>query len=115
MNYKEQYSNPLWQKKRLFVLEGHNWSCCICDEKKKTLHVHHKKYIDGRNIWDYEYDDLTVLCDDCHKKIHEAISNITTKINENIPLLDLTTLNDIVKSIEGIILGKLKIVKVKNK
>jgi len=34
------------------------------------LHVHHKKYIEGRKLWEYEDNDLETLCFECHKEKH---------------------------------------------
>lgn len=67
MNYKDQYIHPKWQKKRLEILERDGFSCMCCGEENKQLHVHHKYYIAGKNIWDYPNDSLITLCCDCHK------------------------------------------------
>jgi 5-methylcytosine-specific restriction endonuclease McrA len=34
------------------------------------LQVHHKKYINGKRLWEYENDDLITLCNDCHNETH---------------------------------------------
>lgn len=34
------------------------------------LQVHHKKYIQGINVWENEDDDLITLCQNCHKQKH---------------------------------------------
>ncbi len=41
------------------------------------MQVHHKKYINGKDNWDYESDDLIALCKKCHFNIH---------LNETIPI-----------------------------
>jgi hypothetical protein len=35
------------------------------------LHVHHKQYIKGRDVWDYEREQLACLCEICHENQHE--------------------------------------------
>ncbi|MCG3166810.1 MAG: hypothetical protein POELPBGB_02593 [Bacteroidia bacterium] len=43
------------------------------------LHVHHKCYYINREPWDYKDEELTTVCQNCHKNIH---------INTIIPLYD---------------------------
>ncbi len=35
-----------------------------------VLQIHHKRYINGRKIWEYEHDDLVTLCKNCHTYLH---------------------------------------------
>ncbi|MBK6482221.1 MAG: hypothetical protein IPG01_03595 [Chitinophagaceae bacterium] len=44
------------------------------------LQVHHKRYIQGRDLWDYNDSDLITLCKECHKAFHQQYE---------IPLYDL--------------------------
>ena len=37
------------------------------------LQVHHKRYIDNRDVWDYDDSDLVTLCKDCHTLVHESL------------------------------------------
>lgn len=69
-DYKSQYTHPKWQKRRLEMLEAANFQCQSCEETEKTLHVHHKRYVKGRDVWDYGDEELEVLCEDCHKHEH---------------------------------------------
>ena len=52
-NFSAQYKHPLWQKKRLEALSGSGFECQNCGSKDDQLHVHHKSYVKGRNVWDY--------------------------------------------------------------
>jgi hypothetical protein len=70
MNYAQQIKHPLWQKKRLEVLELHNFQCQTCRAKNEELHVHHPYYKRGAMIWDYEKTELECLCFRCHKEAH---------------------------------------------
>lgn len=50
--------------------------CQRCFSEDKTLHVHHKQYIDGRKVWEYEAPELLVLCDECHEQEHELLKGL---------------------------------------
>lgn len=87
-NYSEQVKSPLWQKKRLEVLNLRGFKCEICGNEKDQLHVHHRFYIKGRKIHEYDNDVLQVLCEKCHEREHEISkrTNIITQfisINED--------------------------------
>lgn len=70
MDFKDQYKHPLWQKKRLDVLSEHGFFCSSCESEEKQLHVHHKRYVKGRRIWEYNNEEFLVLCNDCHESVH---------------------------------------------
>lgn len=80
MSYADQLKHPNWQRKRLEVLEAHDFTCLECGSKEKTLHVHHKQYIKGRMAWDYESDNFEALCEDCHKEAHDRKELLTRVI-----------------------------------
>lgn len=66
-SYAEKLKDPRWQRKRLEVFERAKFTCEECSGTDKTLHVHHKRYIRGREPWEYEDKvDLACLCEDCH-------------------------------------------------
>lgn len=66
--YHEMLLDPRWQKKRLEILESHEWACDSCSSKERTLHVHHKVYWPGCAPWEYQNGWLAVLCDVCHEE-----------------------------------------------
>jgi hypothetical protein len=72
MSYREQLLHPNWQRKRLETLESAGWACEACESTDETLHVHHRRYIKGRMVWEYEREDLQVLCGSCHQRHHDA-------------------------------------------
>lgn len=77
LTYAEQLRHPLWQRKRLEVLEGAQWMCQSCFANDQTLHVHHKRYVKGRMAWEYTVSELAALCEPCHQEAHhysEAIA-----------------------------------------
>ena len=71
MNYSEQLKHPKWQRRRLEVLQAMGFACEQCRVEDKTLHVHHRRYVKGRMVWEYPDVELTVLCEDCHQQYHE--------------------------------------------
>lgn len=79
--YYDLLKNPLWQKKRLERLEKSNWQCENCGANDNSLHVHHKLYFKNKNPWDYDDEQLEVLCDPCHKNAHNAMEAIKTIIS----------------------------------
>ena len=76
MTYAEQLRHPNWQRKRLERLEAAGWECENCGEQQNTLHVHHRQYFKNRMAWEYEDDDLSVLCDGCHSIEHIHIDSV---------------------------------------
>jgi hypothetical protein len=64
--YSEKLKDPRWQKKRLDILQRDGWFCQKCFNKEATLHVHHRRYIPGRDPWDYSNHLLVTLCEECH-------------------------------------------------
>lgn len=76
MTYSEQLKHPNWQRRRLEVLEGAGWACQNCGDKGTTLHVHHKRYIKGRSVWEYSGEELLALCEPCHAEEHLMLDEL---------------------------------------
>lgn len=66
----EQYNRPEWQKKRLEAMQRAGFKCSMCGNDEDKLQVHHRKYISGRKVWEYDISELDVLCDSCHGYAH---------------------------------------------
>ena len=64
--YSEKLKNPLWQKKRLEILQRDDFTCQHCGDVKNTLHVHHLAYLKFMDPWEYEPEYLVTLCEKCH-------------------------------------------------
>ena len=93
MSYTELLKDPRWQKKRLEILEAAEWECENCGDKGKTLHVHHKRYRAGAMPWEYERDDLEVLCERCHNSITALLAHWKTLSAEVASIGDLSLLS----------------------
>ena len=74
-NYSELLKDPRWQKKRLQIMERDGFVCTMCGDDKSQLHIHHKKYINGNDPWNYEDEWLATLCEDCHEVIGNTIKD----------------------------------------
>ncbi len=88
MDYKEQYLDPRWQRKRLEILNRDNFTCRGCKSTSKTLNVHHLYYIKDRDVWDYLDSCYETVCNDCHKDIHLNTENDLSG-NRAMVILDL--------------------------
>lgn len=75
MDYKEQFSDPRWQKRRLEILQRDGFMCQKCGDNKTTLHVHHKFYTDGKCVWEYGDAALITLCSECHELEEKLIKD----------------------------------------
>lgn len=88
--YSELLRSPLWQKKRLKILERDDFTCQHCGCKERELQVHHRIYHRGAKPWEYDDSELITLCNQCHEVETEAknqhyldfmyISNLSRKI-----------------------------------
>jgi 5-methylcytosine-specific restriction endonuclease McrA len=87
-SYSEKLRHPKWQKKRLEILQRDNFTCQCCFDDDTELNVHHKKYIFGNEIWDYDDSVFITLCIDCHKDITESKRNIKNIIDDNFVTTD---------------------------
>lgn len=85
--YREKLRDPRWQRKRLEMLSAAEFSCESCCDSTTTLHVHHRRYIKGRDPWEYERHELSVLCEACHATEHEARADIESLFATACPLV----------------------------
>jgi hypothetical protein len=71
-NYWQKLQDPKWQKKRLEAMQRVEFCCELCGDSESMLQVHHKEYFKGREPWDYELNQLAVLCGNCHENHHSG-------------------------------------------
>jgi hypothetical protein len=74
--YSEKLKHPNWQRKRLQILQNHQFTCDSCESTTNTLHVHHGYYKRGADPWDYPDDALHVLCEDCHAESQQKLTEL---------------------------------------
>lgn len=70
--YYEKLRDPRWQRKRLEAMQAAEFRCQMCYDSESPLHVHHKAYFKGREPWEYDIEQLSVLCEECHADEHET-------------------------------------------
>lgn len=76
--YREQLRHPLWQRKRLEVLDAAGFACEWCHDTENTLNVHHRRYVRGRLAWEYEAWELECLCETCHERAGAEMARLDT-------------------------------------
>lgn len=92
---KEFYSSTAWKKCRRAYAKSVGGLCEVCKAQGLITPgqiVHHKIHVDPGTIHDpgvlLNWDNLQLVCRECHKKIHEADiypnkSKIRYKVDEN--------------------------------
>lgn len=64
--YHEYLKSKEWETFRQKALDFYGRDCTKCKSKQR-LQVHHKTY---KNIFKEELEDVTILCETCHEKVH---------------------------------------------
>lgn len=66
--YRAYLESDAWKRKRRYVLYYAGHRCRVCNGGRR-LEVHHRTY---KRLGCERPDDLTVLCQDCHRLFHES-------------------------------------------
>ena len=74
MSYQTQLAGPEWLNFADWIRSTHGKFCDVCRRGDVVLQVHHKFYTYDRKPWEYSYDEMMVLCRECHKAIHEELN-----------------------------------------
>lgn len=93
------YNSSRWRKNAKAFAESKHWICerCAsrCDDRRYI--VHHKVHLTADNISDdylaYGWDNLKLLCIDCHNREHHSREEDTTRVcrfDENGDLIGLS-------------------------
>jgi hypothetical protein len=99
MTYSEKLKDPRWQKKRLQIFNRDKWACKECGAKNKTLHVHHTKYFNNTDPWEYPKELLVTLCKDCHGAEHGIAKQVVQLERKHIELIPSSDDPDVIISI----------------
>ena len=78
--YAEWLKHPLWQRKRLEILQRDEFCCTRCNADEKTLHVHHGYYARGLKPWESEEETLYTLCEECHEREQALLDRIQRRL-----------------------------------
>ncbi len=68
--YQAYILSPKWKLIRRMKLDQAGYCCELCFASDKILHVHHKTY---RHLANEAFNELIVLCADCHAKFHDKL------------------------------------------
>lgn len=102
MTYSEQLKHPMWQRRRLEILNRAGFKCERCESDDKTLHVHHKQYRKGAKAWEYEDRDLIALCEDCHSAEHLTRQELQAVLAQ----LDMEELDELIGFAKSLLLSR---------
>ncbi len=76
---KKFYHSAEWIKTSKAYAASRFYICEICGRAAKRYVVHHKKHLTPENINDpgiaLNWDNLQVLCTECHNQLHKSKSN----------------------------------------
>ncbi len=72
--FDQQYEAVEWKAFAREMREKAGNCCNICRRADALLHVHHFAYDRTRKMWEYGPDEVAVLCEDCHKAMHECLN-----------------------------------------
>lgn len=85
-SYFAKLKDPRWQKRRLEILSRDEFTCQLCEDKESTLHVHHKRYLWGKEPWDIPDNALVTLCESCHELetefLKDAVADLAAIIRD---------------------------------
>ena len=102
--YAEKLKDPKWSEFRHEVLSFYGDECTSCGGNDTTLgdgiHVHHKRYIRDREPWEYDMDDVTVICGTCHKEIHACETKWRDMIRQ-MPAHAIVTFDTMAEMVKG--------------
>ena len=70
------------------IVKERNWTCEECGKKfqyqRNMLNVHHLIYHNDNKPWQYDKEELQLLCKDCHAKRHGKLNTNTEYKNDDI-------------------------------
>lgn len=69
-SYKDYLKTKHWINKKIQFLKNHKNECSMCGRKNCKLDLHHMTY---ENVGNEKLDDLVVLCNECHTKVHKNL------------------------------------------
>ena len=69
VSYSEQLKDKRWLAFRKFIFAVRGKKCELCGSTK-ILQVHHPKYKYGKKAWEYNCNEVVVLCKKCHEREH---------------------------------------------
>jgi hypothetical protein len=81
-SYFELLRHPNWQRKRLEIMQRHEFACEDCGARDKTLNVHHSYYEKDLSPWEYPDESLHCLCESCHEKAQALYNSLKRQLGK---------------------------------
>lgn len=75
ITYSQKLKSDQWIEFARRMKENANYSCQVCRRGKVILQVHHWFYEYGREPWEYDQEEVIVLCEGCHKEYHALLND----------------------------------------
>jgi hypothetical protein len=73
--YTAQLQTEEWKSFARGVRASYENACAVCRRSDTQTQVHHIFYDPSLKLWEYQSDDVMLLCTDCHKAFHEQLRN----------------------------------------
>jgi len=87
-SFAAQYKTEEWRNFSREVKSARGKFCQSCRRQDVILHAHHSFYVPGRKLWEYEQQDMVVLCEGCHRELHAELQKfrkfVFTKMNATV-------------------------------
>ena len=68
--YAQKLQDPRWLAFAAGIRRDRGNVCRVCKQTGKVIQVHHVFYYPDREPWEYEGEEIVLLCRECHKAIH---------------------------------------------
>ena len=86
--YKSLLNSDYWRGYSYVIVKERDWTCEDCGKKFKyqrnMLNVHHLTYHNDNKPWQYDKEELLLLCKDCHAKRHGKLNTNIDYKNDSI-------------------------------
>lgn len=84
-----------WRAFAYRAKEAAGFACQVCKRGGAgvELNVHHHAYSTARQPWEYEPDEIAVLCKPCHVEMHECLQAFRRHVFRHLTPASFRTLN----------------------
>lgn len=71
--FSSGYQDERWINRAKEFRRSQGNFCRSCKRGDVPISVHHANYTPGKELWEHNDEDLTMLCNTCHDLTHKAI------------------------------------------
>ncbi len=96
-SYAARLDNDNWRdfSREMRRTKGNFCQCCRMGDK--VTQVHHVAYEMGREPWEYEADEVVILCADCHHRLHAQLNAFRRHVFQHLTPTAFQVLNGALK------------------